>query len=334
MAGKLGTTLLTLWGLVTIVFFMIKAVPGDEAQIVAGEGAPPEQIEAVRERLGLNSTLAVQYLRYLGRLLHLDLGSSTATHRPVLSDISKVFPGTIQLVLLALLISIIVAFTAAAFAALRAQGPMDVVSRALVLLASGLPVFWVGLMLQYWLGSNLRILPISGELTTGVIVPLRTGMTLVDSALTGSLPVFMDALNHLVLPACVLAIPVTAQLFRVLRVEMLGVLAREHIAVARAKGLSARGVTTRHALPNALSPALTLVGVEIGLLMASAILVESVFGLSGLGSYLQRAVAQHDVNAVLGSVLFFGATVIVANLVIDVIQVARDPRIRAVQSNG
>jgi peptide/nickel transport system permease protein len=327
---RLGTVVLTLLGLVTIVFVMVKSIPGDEAQVAAGAGATPQQVEQVRQELGLDQPVAIQYARYLGNLLRGNLGTSSVSHRPVLSDIGGVLPASLQLVSLALILALGVSIPAASIAAVRRGHGSDTTSRILVIVVAGLPAFWLALVLQWMLGSQ-RILPISGSLSIGLNVPRWSGMTVVDSALTGSPGTFLDAVQHMVLPAAILAIHAGAQFYRFLRAEMLSVLQREHIMVARAKGASTRRIVTMHALPNAFGPVLTQIGVQIGVLVASAVVVESIFGLPGIGSYMFYAVEQRDIYAVLGAVLTVGIIVVVANFVVDLLQLARDPRIRAAQ---
>lgn len=334
LARRLGTVLLTLLGLVTIVFIMTKMIPGDEAQVAAGAGATPEQVQRMRVQMGLDQPVIVQYGRYLGKLLQGDLGTSVVSHRPVRSDIGGVLPATAQLVLLALSLALLVAVPLASLAAVQSGGGSATASRVLVIVAAGLPTFWLALLLQWLLGSWFRVLPISGTLTVGMTVPVRTGMVVIDALLLGDLAVFWDALVHLILPAGVLAIHAGAQFYRLLRAEMLAVLAREHILVAQAKGVPMIRLVMRHALPNAIGPVLTQLGIQVGFMVGSAVLVESVFSLPGVGSYLFYAVEQRDIFAVLGAVLTIGVIVVVANFTMDVVQLWRDPRIRAAQIGG
>lgn len=334
LARRLGTVLLTLLGLVTIVFLMTKLIPGDPAQVAAGSGASPEQVQRMRVQMGLDQPVIVQYGRYLGSLLQGDLGTSVVSHRPVRSDIGGVLPATAQLVFLSLALALIVAVPLASLAAVESGGGSATASRVLVIVAAGLPTFWLALILQWMLGSWFRLLPISGTLTVGSTVPVRTGMVVVDALLLGDIAAFWDALIHLILPAGVLAINAGAQFYRLLRAEMLAVLAREHILVAQAKGVPMARLVLRHALPNAIGPVLTQLGIQVGFMVGSAVLVESVFSLPGVGSYLFYAVEQRDIFAVLGAVLTIGVIVVVANFTMDVVQLWRDPRIRAAQIGG
>jgi peptide/nickel transport system permease protein len=325
---KLLTALATLWGLATVVFIMTKLIPGDQAAVVAGESATPEQVATVRADLGLDEPLVKQYFHYLGRLAHGDLGISSSTRQPVLDDLMLRVPGTIELVLLSIVIAVSVAVPLAILAAARAGGGFDKVSRVGAILAFGLPGFWLALILQWLLGSQLGLLPISGRLSNGIDVPRVTGATLVDSLLAGNAAAFSNAFQHLILPACVLAIAVGAQLFRTLRTDLIRVASKDYIRVAKAKGVHPRRIWRAHVLPNAAGPLLTMIGIEIGMLMGSAILVESVFGLSGVGDYLSNAVDRRDIGAVVGSVTVIGVVVIVANLIVDIVQLAHDPRLR------
>lgn len=331
---RLGAAILTLIGLVAIVFLMTKVIPGDPARVAAGEGATAEQVEKIREQLGLDQPLFVQFFRYLSKLARGDLGTSIATFRPVASDIGAVLPATLQLVFLALLLALLVAIPAASVAAVRSGGGIDMSSRVLVIFAAGLPMFWLALVFQWVFGSVLRVLPISGALSIGQIVPRWTGMTLVDALRTGNLGTTRDAFLHLVLPMVVLAIPACATFFRLLRAEMLAILQREYIMVARAKGVPLPRIVVRHALPNAFGPLLTQIGLQVGFTIGSVILVESIFSLPGIGTFLFNAVEQRDVFAVLGGVLTVGVIVVGANFLVDIAQLWRDPRIRAAQIDG
>lgn len=328
LVRKIGLSAVALLGLASLVFAMIKVIPGDQAQVIAGEGASPEQVEAVRRSLGLDAPVIVQYLRYIFSLVQFDLGTSSYTHRPVASEINAVLPMTVQLVVLSLVIAVVVAFPLATIAAVKRGGGWDTSSRILVIFAGGLPVFWVAMMGQYILGSHFRLLPITGGGAIGE-VPKRTGMSIVDALLAGDVVAAGDAIYHLVLPATVLVIPIAAILFRTLRVDMVAVLRREHIRVARAKGVPLRKIVISHALPNAMGPSITIVALEFGLLIPSAVLVETVFGLPGIGSLLTNAVDQRDIAIVLGCVVTIGAIVIAANFVGDVAQLAIDPRMRS-----
>ena len=328
LARRLALAALTVLGLATLVFIMLKLIPGDEAQMVAGPEASAAQVAAVRARLGLDQGVIVQYLHFLGRLAHGDLGTSTSTFQPVLSDLGQVLPSTIELVLVAMTINVLVAVPTALWAVARQGGLADGSFRFLAVLAGGLPTFWLALILQFVLASHYGLLPISGQQTMGFAAVPHTSMVTVDALLDGDWPGFIDALAHIVLPACALAAIFAAQIFRLLRASLLGVLESDYIMPVRAKGASFARMMWRHALPNGLSPALTLAGTQVGTMIGSAVLVEGIFARQGVGAYLANAIAYKDNFAVIGTVLFVGVVVCLSGLAVDLLQLLLDPRIR------
>lgn len=331
LARRLGLVILTLWGLATLVFLMIKMMPGDEAQMAAGPDASPAQIEAVRERLGLDAPVIIQYFKFLGRLLHGDLGTSIVTLQPVLSDLERVLPSTLELVFFAMVLNLLVAIPVGIIAAYRQGGVFDMICRVGASMLGGMPAFWLALVLQYVMGSVWRVVPISGQQRFGVSSPNVTGAPTLDAILAGNLTGFTDALHHIILPASVLAALFATQIFRTLRASLLGVLRSDFIVAVRAKGASSRHMLVRHALPNSINPVLTLSGTQAGAMIGSAVLVETIFARRGIGAYMFEAVAQKDSFAVLGSVMFIGTVVCLVNLVVDLLQILVDPRIRASQ---
>lgn len=331
LAKRLAGTLVTLLTLAAVVFLLVKLIPGDQARVAAGPSATPAQVDAVRQRLGLDHSVVWQFFDFLGRVLHGNLGTSASTNESVAGAIAKVLPATIQVVVLALLLIVAVDVPLAVFTALRAGRISDTTVGTAVVFGSALPAFWLALLTQYWLGSQLRIFPISGEISSNYTVPARTRFVLIDTLLAGNGAAFVSVLAHLILPAAVLAVSFGAQFYRALRAELLRALNREFVMLALAKGVGTKRLTVRHVLPNAAGPALTVLGVLLGNMVGGAILVESVFGLPGIGSFIVNAVAQKDVFAVLGGVLVIGLVVIVANLAVDLIQLARDPRLRTAE---
>jgi ABC-type dipeptide/oligopeptide/nickel transport system permease component len=328
---RLAGTILTLLLLAATVFTLVKLIPGNEARVAAGPSATPAEVATVRLRLGLNHPVVSQFLSFLNRTIHGNLGTSISTNTSVASGITKVLPETVELVVLAVVLILLVTVPAAVVSAIRSGQRFDRVVSTAVVFGAGLPTFWVALLAQYWLGSRLSVLPISGELSRNFSVPTHTGFVLVDALLAGSWSAFFDALAHLILPATILAVSFGAQFYRSLRAELLQVLDREFVMLARAKGVAEWRVAIRHVLPNAAGPALTVLGILFGNMVGGAILVESVFGLPGIGAYLTNAVAQKDIFAVLGGVLVIGAIVVLANLLVDTVQLIRDPRIRGAE---
>jgi peptide/nickel transport system substrate-binding protein len=236
---------------------------------------------------------------------------------------------TLQLAGISLLIMVVIAVPAAVASGLRRRHVSDTVIRGGVVVAAGLPTFWLALVAQLLLATDLRLFPISGTFGPHVSVPTVTGMSVVDALLAGSPAIFASGLYHLLLPATVLALPFTAQLYRALRTEIIKVTQAEFIDAARAKGLSTTRLVTRHVLPNASGPAITILGATVAMMIGSAILVESVFGLDGIGAYLTNAVDNDDRFAVIGGVLVIGAIIVAISFLVDLVQLARDPRLRA-----
>jgi peptide/nickel transport system permease protein len=331
LANRIAGALLTLFLLAVIGFVLVKLIPGNEARVAAGPDATPAQVAAAGRALGLNHPVTSQFVTYLGRLLHGNLGTSTASNTSVASGIRQVLPATLELVVLAVTLIVLVGVPAALVAAFRSGGRFDRAVSTTVVFSAGLPAFWAALVAQYWLGSRLHLIPISGELSRNYSIPSQTGFVLVDALLDGNLGAFWDALAHLVLPAAILAVSFGAQFYRALKAELLQVLSREFVTVARSTGMSNRRLALRYVLPNAAGPALTVLGVLFGNMVGGAILVESVFGLPGIGSYLTNAVGQKDEFAVLGGVLVIGTVVVLVNFLVDMLQIIRDPRVRSAE---
>ncbi len=331
---RLIMTVLTLWGLASLVFIMIKLLPGDEAQVAAGPGASQEQVAAVAKRLGLDLPLPEQYLTFIGRIMHGDLGTSVVSAKPVLNELAAVLPSTLELMLFASILGLVMAFPAALIAATYRGRAFDGVSRIVAVVGGAMPAFWLALMLQYLLGSVWRFAPISGQHSFGVAPPNVTGMPTLDALLAADFPAFFDALSYLILPAFVFAVPFASQVYRMLRATLLGVLASDLVLPVRAKGASTSRIVLRHALPNSLPPTVSLIGTLVGGMVGGAILVETVFARRGVGSFLANAVALKDTYAVLGAVMFVGITVCLVNLLADVVTLMLDPRIRGAQLRG
>ena len=325
---RLVTSVVVLAGLAVVTFLMTQVLPGDPARAAAGRNATVEQVAAVRVRLGLDRPLWDQFLGYIGRLLHGDLGTSVFTQRPVTDDIAAVLPSSVELVLAAMSINIVVAVPLGVYAAYRRGRAADLAARVVAMLGAAVPVFWLGLMLQLVLSARLRLLPLTGQLAFGREVSEITGMTTVDALLGGDLPAFGDAVAHLVLPAVTLAASFIAVVARTVRSSMIGALDSDYITLARATGASEFRVVVRHGLRNALVPASTILGMQLGWMLGSTVLVESIFGRTGVGAYAVNAVLQNDLYAVIGTVLVIGVVFVAANIAVDLVQLWLNPRLR------
>lgn len=325
---RIGLTLVTIWILVTVVFLMMKLIPGDPAQVAAGQFASPDQVAQVRHRLGLDQPVPYQYLLFLWHLVQGDLGTSTQSSRPVLSDLLQLVPSSLELAFFALAIAVVIVLIAAPFAALTRGRATDSASRLVAVFGAGLPVYWAALLAQLFLCAKLGIFPVDGQLSFGVGVPHITGFVTLDALLSGDLSAFFDAVRHLLLPSFLLALPFMPGMFRALRASLVALLDEEYISVIRAKGASTLRIMYRHALPNALGPFITLIGIGFGGFVGFAVIVEVVFRRPGVGQYLTAGVTNKDTFAVLGAVLVVGIAVCLANFVTDLIRLFIDPRLR------
>ena len=342
-----------LLGISIVSFGMLRLIPGDPAQIMLGEHATLEDVERIRERMGLNDPVPIQYLRYLQSILKLDLGRAIQTGRPVTEEISQRLPATFELTLGAMTFACLFGIPAGILAAYRHNSFYDLLTMVTALIGVSMPIFWLGLMLAYVFGFKLRWLPPSGRLTVGIellalpqawgisedfaqtwlgerIVPFLEFLSrfyVLDSILTGNWAALKDALSHLVLPSMALGSIPMAVIARMTRSSLLEVLGEDFIRTARAKGQSERVVLLRHALKNGFLPIITVIGLQLGFLLGGAILTETIFSWPGLGRLVVNRILSRDYPAVQGSVLVIAFTFVVINLLVDVSYAYLDPRI-------
>ncbi|MET4159544.1 ABC transporter permease [Agromyces sp. PvR057] len=331
---RLGLAVLSIWGILTVVFFMTKLIPGDAARIAAGRTATAEQVAQARERLGLDLPVAEQYVRFLGKALTGDLGDSASTHQSVAGDLANTLPVTLQLVIVTMLITVAIAVPLGMVAASNRGRSADIAARTIFVLGGGVPVFWLAILLQWMLAANLGLFPVSGSNSFGMAPPTVTGANLVDSIIAGDPAAFADSLAHLLLPALALSAPFMSTVARNVRSNLIGAMETDYIGFAVAKGASPGRVLSHHAMRATFGSTLTIIGMQLGWMMGAALLVESVFALPGLGVYLTTAVGNQDTFAVLGCVLVIGVVFTVAGLVVDLIQMTLDPRVRASHLTG
>jgi peptide/nickel transport system permease protein len=325
---RLAQTIPVMLGVATGVFIALRLIPGDPAIALAGEKASVAEIARLREDLGLNQPLPVQYVTFLGRMATLQLGRSIRTGGNIDTELVANFAPTIELSLSALFIALIVGLPAGIMAAIRRRSGVEYATMVLSLVGISMPVFWIGLMLIYWLGARAAWFPLSGTVSNTVDIPTVTHFYTIDSLLSGNLSAFGDVVWHLVLPAITLSTITMAIVSRMARSSMLEVLSSDYLTTARAKGLREQAVVLRHALKNALIPVVTVVGLQLGALLSGAVLTETVFGRVGVGRYVVTAITARDYPVVQGTVLVVALFVVVINLVVDVSYAALDPRIR------
>ena len=289
----------TLWGVATVVFIMARLLPGDPARVIAGLLASPEDIEHIRQQMGLDKPLAVQYVNFLGQLLHFDLGTSAHTGSPVVEEIGSRLPYTAELAAVALTIAITAGVLAGIVAAIRRNTPLDLLMSGLSVFGVSMPVYWLGLMMIIIFAIDLHLFPAAGA----------------------------DEPFSIVMPALTLALFSIGLIARMTRSSMLEVLSQDYVRTARAKGAPFRSVVFKHALRNALLPVITVIGLQFGALLGGAVVTETVFGWPGVGRLLVDSIFFRDYPVVQGLVLMFGTTFVVINLLVDLLYAYVDPRI-------
>ncbi len=317
-----------LLGMTLFVFLFLRLIPGDPAVVLLGEAATPEQITALREQLGLNRPLFVQYFAFLEHLLRLDLGTSVISGIPIIEELNSRYPATFELALAAMAIALLVGIPAGILAALHKNHWLDQSLMAGSLLGVSLPVYWLGLLLIYLFAVNLQWLPAGGRSTdTSLIQPL-TGLYVVDAVFRCNPLALADALSHLCLPALTLSTIPLAIIARITRSAMVETLSQDYIRTARAKGVPAFWVVGRHALKNALLPVVTISGLQFGTLLGGAILTETIFAWPGIGSWIYEGILARDYPVVQGGVLFVAIAFVLINLLVDISYALLDPRVQ------
>lgn len=326
-AERLLSTIPVLLGVSLLVFLLVHAIPGDPARNIAGERASAEVLDRIRKAHGLDQSLPVQYLRFMGRLVIGDMGTSIQTGEPVSSEIARRFPATIELALAAVVLATLLGVPIGIAASLRPNSAVDLGSMSLALVGVSIPVFCLGYLLIVLVGDHL---PFAGRLQESTLQAFqpRTGFYLVESLVRFEFGVFGDALRHLALPALALSSVPLAVVARITRSAMLEVLGQDYIKTARAKGLAERVVVLKHALRNACVPILTILGVQTGYLLGGAVLTETVFSWPGLGQFVVSSIGERDYPLIQGGVLLFACTFVATNLVVDMLYTRLDPRVK------
>lgn len=324
---RLGAMAVLSVALAAVVFVLQKVSPLDPARAMLGANASQQAVAQQRAKLGLDDPLTNQFLRYLRGLLQGDLGMSYRTRRPVAEDLSTFVPATAELALTALVLAVALAVVLAFSSTLRWPGA--VVVRGLLLAGASAPAFLIGIGALLLFYAKLGWLPASGRTQLTGLPPGPTGMLVLDGLLTGRPDLAVDALRHLVLPALAISFGPAVAVGRVLRSSLLGEQSSEYSRTARAKGLSERQVLTRHVLRNAIGPALSMTGLQVGLMFAGVLVVEQIFGWPGVGQYTAQSIPVADFPAIAGVTLLLGVGYVAVNTVVDLLQAVADPRIKA-----
>ena len=315
-------------GVTIIAFSLIHIAPGDPARTMLGQHATQKEINEIRDKYGLDEPIIVQYVIWLSDVIRGDLGRSIITNDLVINEISSRFPNTIELAITAMLFAILIGGLAGIISASRQYSVTDYTVMGVALFGISMPVFWLGIMLMMIFGVILGWLPIGGRIDLFIPYQRITGFLIIDSIITLNFPALISSIKHLILPAIALGTIPMAMIARVTRSSMLEVLRQDFIRTERAKGLSERAVIYKHAVRNAMVPVVTVIGLNFGLLLAGAILTETVFSWPGLGRLVVEAVYERDYPLVVGCILFFAVVFVIVNLITDILYTYIDPRIK------
>ncbi|QIG04473.1 dipeptide ABC transporter permease DppB [Proteus sp. ZN5] len=329
---RLGLVIPTFIGITLLTFIFVHLIPGDPVMIMAGErGLSPERHAYLMAELGLDKPLWQQYINYLNGILHGDLGISLKSRIPVWDEFLPRFKATLELGVCAMIFAVSVGIPVGVLAAVKRGSIFDHTAISVSLAGYSMPIFWWGIMLIMLVSVKLDLTPVSGRLADSVFLddsnPL-TGFMLIDTFIWGEEGDFLDAIHHIILPAIVLGTIPLAVIVRMTRSSMLEVLGEDYIRTARAKGLSRARVILIHALRNAMLPVVTVIGLQVGTMLAGAILTETIFSWPGLGRWLIDALQRRDYPVVQGGVLLIATMIIFVNLLVDVLYGIVNPRIR------
>ena len=330
LLSKLLYLVPTFLGITVVAFGFVRILPGDPVLLMAGErGVSPERHAELSAQLGFDKPIVMQYLDFLGRLLQGDLGNSLVTKKPVLTEFLALFPATVELGLCAIIIATLVGVPVGVLAAIKRGSWFDQVSMTSALVGFSMPIFWWGLLLIILFSGVLGWTPVSGRISLLYFFPQGTGFMLIDSLMSGQDGAFRSAVSHLILPSVVLATIPLAVIARQTRSAMLEVLGEDYVRTARAKGMPRRRVIGVHALRNAMIPVVTTIGLQIGVLIAGAILTETIFSWPGIGKWMIDSISRRDYPVVQSGLLLIAGMVMVVNLLVDLTYGLINPRIRA-----
>jgi peptide/nickel transport system permease protein len=327
---RLLSLLPVLFGITFIAFAVLHFIPGDPAIVRLGERATPEQILTLRQQLGLDQPFWVQYLNFLGRLLHGGFGNSLISGIPITEELSTRWPATLELAIAAILIAITLGIPAGMIAAVYVNRWPDHLTRVISLIGVSVPVYWLGLLLIYLFAITLNWMPASDRLSTDLSLTFvsKTGLYSLDALLAGDLQAFSNAITHLLLPAFTLSTISLAAIARITRSAMLEALSQNYIRTAKAKGLSPFRIVSCHAFKNALLPISTVTGLQFGTLLGGAILTETIFAWPGIGAWLYEGILNRDYPVVQSGIIVMAIVFVLLNVLVDIGYRWIDPRIR------
>ena len=329
LLGRLAVLIPTFIGVSIIAFSFIRLLPGDPVMLMSGERVmSQERYEQIQHELGYDRNIVVQYLDYLGGILQGDFGSSLVTKQPILSQFFALFPATLELSLCAIIFAVLLGIPAGIFAAVKRGSFFDQTIMGTALVGYSMPIFWWGLLLIILFSGILQWTPVSGRISLMYFFPPVTGFMLIDSLLSGQSGAFKSAASHLILPTIVLGTIPLAVIARQTRSAMLEVLGEDYVRTARAKGMPPFRVISVHALRNAMIPVVTTIGLQVGVMLAGAILTETIFSWPGIGKWMVDSVFRRDYPVIQGGLLLIAGIIMMVNLLVDLLYGLINPRIR------
>ena len=315
-------------GISFLIFLLMHIAPGDPVTLLLGDDATPADIERTSREWGLDKPLMVQYWDFLTRAVTGDFGRSLKFNEPVMKLVWERLPATLELAFASLMVAISLAVPLGVYSAIKHNSLLDHAGMSVALIGVSLPNFWLGIMLIYFLGGQLNLLPVAGRIEYGIEVKTITRLYLLDSLLTGNLAAFWSALQHLLMPAFTLGSALAAIVTRISRSSVLEVMRQDFVTTARAKGLSERVVIWRHILRNAMITIVTILGLQLGALLSGSVITETVFSFPGIGDLLIQSISARDYKLTQVLILMFAVTYFVVNLIVDLLYVWIDPRIK------
>jgi dipeptide transport system permease protein len=329
LLGRLAVLIPTFIGVSIIAFSFIRLLPGDPVALLSGERVmSPERHAEISAELGFDRPIVIQYLDYLWGVVRGDFGTSIVTKKPVVDQFFELFPATVELSLCAIVFAIVLGVPAGIVAAIKRGSFADQAMMGTALVGFSMPIFWWGLLLIMLVSGMLGWTPVSGRISLMFYFPPVTGFMLIDSLLSGQAGAFKSAVSHLILPTIVLGTIPLAVIARQTRSAMLEVLSEDYVRTARAKGLSTFRVVGVHALRNAMIPVVTTVGLQVGVMLAGAILTETIFSWPGIGKWMVDSVSRRDYAVSQGGLLMIAAVIMLVNLAVDLMYGLINPRIR------
>ena len=331
MIVRIALTIPMVFILASMVFFVLRVIPGDPVTSSLGPKANPQVTAALREALGLDEPLIVQYGNFLFDIVTLDFGNAlTSGQRPIADELGERLPATIELITPAVIVALLIGVIPGAYAAARRRKAQDYSLRMYSVIVYSMPIFWLGLLLQLFFGVYLGWMPIAGRIdpVIGITLERTTNLLLIDSVLTTNWAAFGSVVHHLILPTITLALILSGVFLRLTRINSIETLQSDYITASRARGIKEKTVVYRHALKNAMIPVITLIGLQIAILLGGAVLTESVFSWPGMGRYLVDRIALRDYTAVQSTIVMFALMVALISLAVDIIYSLVDPRVR------